>query len=92
MGKRKTTGRRDFLKMTAAGAAGMALSSGWGVKVFSKPLAAVGRSPLNKWPGRVAVNFNKAAADGSALGDCGDKVPDTRRIDQTAPAGQRMQD
>lgn len=62
MRKKRVTGRRDFLKMTAAGAAGMALTSGVGVEnIFAKPLSAAGKSPLNKWPGRVVVNFNKSA-------------------------------
>jgi hypothetical protein len=67
MRKRKLTGRRDFLKATAAGAASLALTSGFG-KVFARPLAASGgRSLLNKWPGRVAVNFNKAALSGTTV-------------------------
>jgi hypothetical protein len=65
MAKKTSTNRRDFLKITAAtGAAGIALTSGV-ARVFAKP-AASGRSPLNKWPGRVVVNFNKAAVTASS--------------------------
>jgi hypothetical protein len=79
MGKSETTGRREFLKITAAGAAGIALTSGIGAKVFSKPLSTIGRSPLNKWPGRVAINFNKGAVSGSSA------VPDVvkRMVDDS---------
>jgi hypothetical protein len=63
MAKKTTTNRRDFLKLTAAGAAGIALTSQVGT-VFAKP-ASVVKSPLNKWPGRVVFNFNKAALSGT---------------------------
>ena len=60
MGKRNCSGRRDFLKVTAAGAAGIALTAG--VKnVFAATRVAAGTAPLNKWPGRVIINFNKGA-------------------------------
>ena len=66
MEKNKAAGRRDFLKMTAAGAAGIALTSGVG-KVFSKPTSGNPVSPLNKWPGRVVVNFNKSAVSSASI-------------------------
>jgi len=62
MKKKMSPKRRDFLKITAAGAAGIALTSGGIDKVFAASArAAAGPSPLNKWPGRVVVNFNKNA-------------------------------
>jgi hypothetical protein len=71
MEKNKTTGRRDFLKMTAAGAAGIALASGVR-RVFSMPAAENQISPLNKWPGRVAINFNKSALTSTGIAKIGD--------------------
>jgi hypothetical protein len=65
MGKNGATGRREFLKMTAAGAAGIALSSGGMGNIFAKPMSGAGRSPYNKWAGRVVVNFNKSALNSS---------------------------
>jgi hypothetical protein len=65
MAMKRSTERREFLKMTAAGAAGIALTSGVR-NVFSRSLSGgADKSPLNKWPGRVVVNFNKAAVKGS---------------------------
>ncbi len=64
MAKKTATNRREFLKITAAGAAGIALTSQIG-PVFAKQAASAVKSPLNKWPGRVVVNFNKAAVTGS---------------------------
>jgi hypothetical protein len=53
--------RRSFLKMTAASAAGIALTGGVRT-IFAAPArTASGTAPLNKWPGRVVVNFNKNA-------------------------------
>jgi hypothetical protein len=65
MAKKTNTNRRDFLKITAAGAAGIALTSSVGT-IFAKQAASIGKSPLNKWPGRVVVNFNKAAVTASS--------------------------
>jgi hypothetical protein len=60
MGKNISTGRRNFLKMTAAGAAGLAIASKLD-QIFASPSAMKAVGPGNKWPGRVVVNFNKAA-------------------------------
>ena len=60
MGKNISAGRRNFLKVSAAGAAGLAIAS----KVETIFSASSGASPApgnNKWPGRVVINFNKAA-------------------------------
>jgi hypothetical protein len=66
MQKGKVMKRRDFLKTTAVGAAaGLSLPAGV-EKVFSSPASApTGPGPGNKWPGRVAINFNKAAVSGT---------------------------
>ncbi len=62
MSKNMCPGRRNFLKMTAAGAAGIALTAGGVHKVFAaSPRTAAGTAPLNIWPGRVVINFNKTA-------------------------------
>jgi hypothetical protein len=55
--------RREFLKISAAGAAGIALTSGGMNRILAKPAArtANGTAPLNSMPGRVVVNFNKNA-------------------------------
>jgi hypothetical protein len=62
MNKKMNPERRDFLKLSAAGAAGIALTSGGISKVFAaSSRTAAGTAPLNKWPGRVVINFNKNA-------------------------------
>ena len=55
-----STGRRNFLKKTAAGAAGLAIASKVET-IFAASSAVTTPGPGNKWPGRVVVNFNKAA-------------------------------
>ena len=60
MGKKTSTSRRNFLKAGAAGAAGLAIASRIET-VFSSTLAVTPPGPGNKWPGRVVINFNKAA-------------------------------
>jgi hypothetical protein len=64
MGKNISTGRRSFLKKSVAGAAGLALASRVD-SIFSATSAAIAPGPGNKWPGRVVVNFNKAAVTAS---------------------------
>ena len=64
MGKNISAGRRSFLKKSVAGAAGLALASGVD-SIFSATSAAIAPGPGNKWPGRVVVNFNKAAVTAS---------------------------
>jgi hypothetical protein len=59
MGRKTSMERRDFLKTTAVGAAGLSLGPG-----ITKALGATATGPttpstLNKWPGRVVINFNK---------------------------------
>jgi Domain of unknown function (DUF362) len=64
MGKKKSTSRRNFLKMTAIGAAGITLASRVD-SIFARRSDAFSPGPGNKWPGRVAINFNKAAVTAS---------------------------
>jgi uncharacterized protein YjbI with pentapeptide repeats len=64
MGKNIFTGRRSFLKKSVAGAAGLALTSR-ADSIFPATSAAIAPGPGNKWPGRVVVNFNKAAVTAS---------------------------
>jgi hypothetical protein len=54
--------RRDFLKASTAGAAAATMSSGLVNEVLGAPSAL---SPLNKFPGRVVINFNKNALTGT---------------------------
>jgi hypothetical protein len=49
------------------GVAGIALTSRVG-KVFAAEKAS-GTAPLNKWPGRVVINFNKAGVTSSGVAD-----------------------
>jgi hypothetical protein len=66
MNKNMCPGRRDFLKMSIAGTAGIALASGGVHKVFAaSSRTAAGTAPLNKWRGRVVINFNKSAPSGN---------------------------
>ncbi|MBN1577400.1 MAG: DUF362 domain-containing protein [Chitinispirillaceae bacterium] len=84
MKKNNSAGRRDFLKAAAAGTAAIAMSPGVG-KVFGASAGPTQPSPLNKWPGRVAVNFNKAAITGSTSSKYGtvDATVVRKMIDQT---------
>lgn len=65
MSKWMCPGRRNFLKVTAAGAAGIALTSGVQKVFAANARTAVGTAPLNKWRGRVVINFNKNAPSGN---------------------------
>jgi hypothetical protein len=56
--------RRDFLKTSAAGAAAATMSGGIIAEAIGST-AASKASDLNKWPGRVVVNFNKNALTGT---------------------------
>jgi len=58
--KRISTSRRGFLKMSAAGAAGLAIGSKVET-IFASTQPVTAPGPGNKWPGRVVINFNKAA-------------------------------
>jgi hypothetical protein len=60
MGKKISAGRRNFLKVSAAGAASLAIASKVET-IFSASSAASPATSNNKWPGRVVINFNKAA-------------------------------
>ncbi|MGA2506904.1 MAG: DUF362 domain-containing protein [Chitinispirillaceae bacterium] len=65
MSKKMCPNRRNFLKITAAGAAGFALTSNV-EKIFAATArTAAGIAPLNQWPGRVVINFNKNAPTGN---------------------------
>ncbi|HEX7511524.1 MAG TPA: twin-arginine translocation signal domain-containing protein [Chitinivibrionales bacterium] len=55
-----SAGRRNFLKMSAAGAAGLSIASKVET-IFASSPAVTAPGPGNKWPGRVVINFNKAA-------------------------------
>ncbi len=57
MNQEKSAGRRNFLKTAAAGTAAIALHPGVGKVLGSSVSFEPG--PFNKWPGRVAINFNK---------------------------------
>jgi hypothetical protein len=78
MTKKNVTGRRDFLKAAAAGTAAIALNPSLG-KVFAASSGPTTPSPLNKWPGKVAINFNKEVTSGDTI------VPDTlnKMVDDT---------
>jgi hypothetical protein len=65
MKKAYSSGRRHFLKAATAGTAAMVLQPGIG-KVFAASESS-SPSPLNKWPGRVAINFNKAVVSNDAI-------------------------
>jgi hypothetical protein len=70
MNKKMSPKRRDFLKITVAGAAGIALSSGGISRVLAGPTprTAAGTAPLNQWPGKVVINFNKGASPNAVGG------------------------
>jgi hypothetical protein len=59
MSKKTNPRRRDFLKLTAAGAAGLAIAGPVQKAFAATTRTASGTAPLNKWPGRVVINFNK---------------------------------
>jgi hypothetical protein len=62
MSKHFCSGRRDFIKMSAAGAAGIVLTSGFTQRASAASArAAAGTAPLNTLRGRVVINFNKSA-------------------------------
>ena len=79
-----STGRRDFLKLATAGTAAMALQGGT-ARVLAASTGPTEPSPLNKWPGRVAINFNKEAITGSTSSKYGTVDPAVvkKMIDQT---------
>jgi hypothetical protein len=62
MKNKYNTPRRDFLKMAAAGTAGLAVLRPQ--ELLASPMA-LAKGPGNKWEGRVVVNFNKAAVTGT---------------------------
>jgi hypothetical protein len=65
MENKKGVGRRNFLKTAALGAAGMSI--GPAVHVATATTSGpTSPSTLNKWPGRVVINFNKAAVTGTS--------------------------
>lgn len=55
--------RRSFLK-SAALVSALPFIGGNIFKIIGAPIIALTKGPGNKWPGRVVVNFNKAAATG----------------------------
>ena len=66
MGKKLSNSRRNFLKVSVAGAAGLAIVSRVET-IFASSAAVTSPGPGNKWPGRVVVNFNKAAIGTSGV-------------------------
>ena len=60
MSKKISKSRRNFLKVSVAGTAGLAIASKLET-IFASSSAITLPGPGNKWPGRVAINFNKAA-------------------------------
>jgi hypothetical protein len=66
MEKTNTAGRRNFLKIAATGTAAIAINPGMG-KVLASSAAPAARDPGNKWPGRIAINFNKTAVKSDAI-------------------------
>ena len=61
----RTISRRGFLKQSAAATAALTVSGPAIQKVFgAAPVMTPG--PGNKWPGRVAINFNKTAITGAS--------------------------
>jgi hypothetical protein len=64
MKKIELSARRNFLKTTAIGAAGLMLNPAV-EKAMAAAAAPTSPGPGNKWPGRVVINFNKAAVTGS---------------------------
>jgi anaerobic selenocysteine-containing dehydrogenase len=64
MSKKTNSQRRDFLKLTAAGAAGLAIASPVQKAFAATARTAAGTAPLNKWPGKVVINFNNTIATG----------------------------
>jgi hypothetical protein len=67
MNKSVNRKRRDFLKITAVGAAGIAMSGGLAKTVMGKDCAQMAAGPGNQWPGRVVINFNKNAVTRSGI-------------------------
>ena len=65
MSKKMCPDRRNFLKMSAAAATGIALTSNVGKIFAATSRTAAGTAPLNQWRGRVVINFNKNAPTGN---------------------------
>jgi hypothetical protein len=59
-------GRRNFLKTAAAGTAVIAMNPEFG-NVLATPSSTAARDPGNKWPGKVAINFNKSLTKNDAI-------------------------
>jgi hypothetical protein len=59
--------RRSFLKHSTSAAAAVTLSGGITQKAFASSAPALAPGPCNKWPGRVAINFNKKATSGTTI-------------------------
>jgi hypothetical protein len=63
--------RRDFLKVSAAGTAGLVIGSAGNAmgKLFSGTAIKADYGPLNQWPGRCALNYNSSATNASLDAD-----------------------
>lgn len=68
MKNENAAGRRRFLKTAAAGTAALTMASGGGT-VFGATSESAPRDPGNKWPGTVALNFNKDAIKNDTIDD-----------------------
>ncbi len=73
--------RRSFLK-TSAAATAMTIAGGAAEKVLAET-ASEPSAPGNKWPGRVAINFNKAAVTGTASSPKVDDAVVGKMVDDT---------
>jgi hypothetical protein len=78
MNEQNAQSRRNFLKAAAVGTAAVTINSGIG-NVFGASTGPTQPSPLNKWPGRVAINFNKAATSNNNA----DPAVIMKMVDQT---------
>jgi hypothetical protein len=72
-------GRRDFLKTAAAGTAVIALNPEFGNVIGEPSSEPAARDPGNKWPGKVAINFNKDLVKSDAI----DTAVISKMVDQT---------
>jgi hypothetical protein len=73
--------RRSFLKSSAAIAA-TTMAGGAAKKVLAETASAPS-APGNKWPGRVAINFNKSAVTGTASSPKVDDTVVAKMVDDT---------
>jgi len=73
--------RRSFLK-TSAAATAMTIAGGAAGKVLGETTGTPS-APGNKWPGKVAINFNKTAVTGTSSNPKVDDVVVAKMVDDT---------